>query len=280
MICHRAEVQRGIEWTGRNHFIRDAFDFQAYLPPPSMEGFPNAERNLAPGRLDTDWKVNVYDDAIIKADYRQVDYEVLPDSFVDAYAPDKGSELVRFVSYRRERTAKYLGLPGGQLYYVLPPLPGEIPLTDSAKKSAYDKRRLIAFSVGFVEGQQTIYAKQWGIAIDAFPYHTCDALIGKVNRGTFLGYPEGTLLYMPYKEDTFPMGERIGINAEHVFLHVPMGHNKLLRSVKEEPRTYYYVTSDSTLTEIPIGELPESLRVGKFLYDYENFQKAFNPKNP
>lgn len=270
LVCYRVEVLRGKHWTARNHFDRATYNpLNTLTQPDALPGFPNNDANGG-DRLDVDWKTNVYEDAFIKADYKQVDYYVLPDANIDALG---GYEINRFVSTRRDRSAKYLGLPGGTLYWVIP---GPF-LTDG---------RLIAFSTGRIEGQQTIYLKWWGVANEAIPFATIDAMVGKVNKGTFLGCPEGTLLYMPPKIESFPMaggvGLRLGSNIEHTLLYVPPGHNKLFRSVTTDSvRGYYFVTSDGTLTEAGItGGAGPSALPGKFLYDYEDFSKVFNCSLP
>jgi hypothetical protein len=144
--------------------------------------------------------------------------------------------------------------------------------------------RLIAFSVGRIEGQQTHYYKQLSLAEDAVPFLTLDAAVGKVNNKVWQGCEPGTLLYMPYKEERFTMALgvtlRVGVHIEHTIIYQPIGHNKLLQALKDKPQKYYYVTTDGALTPADIADPTLPALAGKWLYDYADFDALFLSRNP
>jgi len=251
MICTNASIVRGEKWTGR-----DAIDRTTYT---SVSGYPKKDPNSDPDGDDL-WKINQFSWAVIEATFTQIDFGIQTDATIDGtYA---GNEMYRFVTYRDDRSASYITLREGKLYYV-------------TGVSAVDGR-LVDFAIGKIEAKKSIYLKWHQVALDAIPMNTIDAMIGKTNKYSFIGYDAGTLLFLPPKIDRYVMANgNFGCDVEYVLDYFDQGQNKLLKVSSSNEFEYYMVTTDPTLT----SATPGSLAAKKFIYSEDDYSKVFVVNN-
>jgi len=261
LACRSAAIIARETWTGRT----------VYEPWNMLTGFAinpvlsGKQRTKDPDTLDpTDAlpKINTYRHAVIELTYDMPEYRSLPDEYIDSVALNQ-SEFYRFMTRRKDRAVKYLTINQGSMYYV--------------KNTGTESERTIPFSLGKLEVENTLYYKQWGLPNDAIPWNTIGSTQGKVNKDNFDGYPPGSLLYLPPRTEYFVnAGGFKAVHVEHVILHVPQLHNRILYAVKSDPPLrYMYFTPDPTITVDPD---PAALPDGKFLYDAVEFWKVFVPK--
>lgn len=256
--CTRARIVRGEKWTGRAVYERDTGQLRA--------GYPNRNPTKDDDLLPTDgaWKANEFKTAVITADFAAGDFYRYDDAAIDSTFA--GSELARFTSYRDDRSASYVTIRGGVLYYIIPEVPADA------------STRVIPFALGRIEGKKSVFLKWHQVAVDAVPWQTIDGLVGKTNKLPFLNYPAGTLLMLPPKVDRYVMANGwIGCDVELVMDFFKEGHHKILYAAQGKAINYRYATTMQSRNQEPTpGEIP----AGEFIYDEADYFPAFNPANP
>ncbi len=264
LFCAAAKLVRGEKWQARN-----AWDRTTYAPLP---GYPNNTYTKDGDGFPTDssWKENIFKWAVLSLGFMQADFLIRDDAYIDALS---GYEIYRHCSYRDDRMASFVTIPGGKVYYV----------TETATVGNKDAR-LVPFGVGVLEAKKTINIKWHQVALEAAPLQTIDSLIGKVNKLPFvpplqsITYPAGTLLFLPPKIDRYVMPNgQFGLDIEFVLSYFPQGHNKILKVDGGENRRYLFVTPWAT---VPYEPVPGSMADGFFLFDERDFYQAFLCSNP
>ena len=269
-LCKSAGVVGFETWDGRT--VYDPYNYVgAFFENPALSG---KQRTKDPDTLDTTDslpKVNRFKHALIELSYDTPDFAVIPDAQIDA-TPYDGSEFYRFMTRRVDRAAKHLVINQGSMYWV----------KDVASSES------VPFAVGKIEVEATIYYKQWGVAdgvaggdagvgASRIPWTTINGTMGRVNKDTFDGYPPGSLLYLPPRVNHYMnAGHFRAGDIEHVILHVPQLHNRLLYvNNADKPMRYLYISGDDAVDFSPN---PAALPDGKFLYDGVEFWKVFVPR--
>lgn len=259
--CKSAAIVARETWTGR-----DVYEFWNpdlnFAINPLLSGKIRTKNDDTLDPTDALPKVNTYKHAVIELTYEMQEYDIKTDDYIDTRAVVLGSEFYRFMTRRKDRAVKYLTVNAGSMFYV---------------KEGDEGSRTIPFSLGKLEVENTLYYKQWGIPNLAVPWKTIEGTQGKVNKDRFDGYEPGTLLYLPPRAEYFMNADSFrALNLEHVILHVPQLHNRILYAVQSDPPLrYLYFTPDASITTDPD---PAALPDGKFLYDAVEFWKVFCPR--
>lgn len=257
--CKSAAIVARETWTGRT--VYEPWQMLTnFVPNPILSGKIRTKNddNLDPP--DALPKVNTYRHAVIELTYEMQEYDIRTDEYIATFRDN--NEFYRFMTRRKDRAVKYLTVNAGSMFYV---------------KEGDEGSRTIPFSLGKLEVENTLYYKQWGIPNLAVPWKTIEGTQGKVNKDRFDGYEPGTLLYLPPRAEYFMNADSFrALNLEHVILHVPQLHNRILYAVQSDPPLrYHYFTPDASITTDPD---PAALPDGKFLYDAVEFWKVFCPR--
>jgi hypothetical protein len=252
LFCTNADVVRGLTWTGRSAYRTDNYQL--------LDGYPSSRPGDANG--DRFLKANEFNWAVISLTFAQADFSIRTDD--EAWYTFQGNELCRFVSYREERSASYITMRGGLLWYIIP------GVTDEA-------RRQIPFATGRIELSSAVYLKWHQVAVDAVPFATLDYLVGKTNKYAYLNKAAGTLLFLPPKIEHYTMSNGLlGADVTVCLTFAPQGQNKLLQQIANTQGVYRWVARFGSITQEPTpGQLPP----GQFLYDEADLAASFQSAN-